>query len=56
MLVQAAKYLRDKLIVPASRYLRKDAFGTERTQERRRSARTDVVPIDKRTPFGNTSK
>jgi len=51
MLVQAAKYLRDKLIVPANRYLRKDAFGTGRTQERRRPMRTDVVPVDKRTPF-----
>ena len=52
MLVQATKYMRAKNIVPAGRYLKKDSFGTERTQERRRPDRTDVVPVQKRNkPF-----
>lgn len=52
MLVKATKYMRDKNIVPASRYQRLDAFGTQRTQERRRPARTGVVDVQKRNkPF-----
>lgn len=48
MLVQAQKYLRAKKIIPADRYLKKDSFGTSRTQEKRRPDRTDVVPVQKR--------
>ena len=48
MLVQAQKYLRTKHLIPADRYLKKDSFGTSRTQERRRPDRTDVVPAQKR--------
>lgn len=48
MIVQAQKYLRDKNVIPADRYRRLDAFGTSRTQERRRPDRTDVVPAQKR--------
>lgn len=52
MLVQAAKYMRAKKIIPADRYLKKDSFGTSRTQERRRPDRTDVVPAAERNkPF-----
>lgn len=43
MLVAAQKYLRDKGVIPASRYLKTDAFGTARTQERRRPARLGGV-------------
>lgn len=43
MRVQAQKYLRSKNIIPADRYLKKDSFGTARTQEIRRPDRTDVV-------------
>ena len=45
MRVAAQKYLRAKNVIPAGRYLRQDAFGTSRTQERRRPARTDAVPV-----------
>lgn len=48
MLVQAQKYLRAKKIIPADRYLKKDSFGTSRTQEKRRPDRTDVVPVQTR--------
>jgi len=48
MLVKAASYMRAKNIVPAAQYLKKDSFGTSRTQERRRPDRTDVVPAQKR--------
>lgn len=47
MLVQAQKYLRTKHLIPADRYLKKDSFGTSRTQERTRPPRTDVVPAQK---------
>lgn len=46
--VSVIKFLRDHRIVPADRYLKKDSFGTDRTQERRRPDRTDVVPAKKR--------
>ena len=48
MLVQAQKYLRTKHLIPADRYLKKDSFGTSRTQERRRPPRMDVVSAPKR--------
>ena len=48
MLVQAQKYLRSKNVIPGDRYRRLDAFGTDRTQERKRPERTDVVPLQKR--------
>lgn len=51
-LVQISKFLRDHKVIPADRYLKKNSFGTDRTQERRRPDRTDVVPVKKRTsPF-----
>lgn len=50
MQAQAQKYLRDKNVIPADRYRKLDAFGTSRTQERRRPDRTDVVPAQKRKP------
>ena len=43
MLIQMQSYLRSKLINPTDRYLKKDSFGTSRTQEVRRPDRTDVV-------------
>ena len=46
--VSVINYLRDRKIVPADRYLKKNSFGTDRTQERRRPDRTDVVPVKKR--------
>jgi hypothetical protein len=49
MIVQAAKYMRAKGIIPADRYRKLDAFGTSRTQEKRRPERTDVVSVQKRT-------
>ena len=48
MLVQAQKYLRTKHLIPADRYRKLDAFGTSRTQERRRPPRADVLPAPKR--------
>ena len=48
MLVQAAKYMRAKNIIPTDRYRKLDAYGTSRTQERRRPDRTDVVPAAER--------
>lgn len=53
MLVQAQKYLRLKNLIPADRYLKKDSFGTSRTQEKRRPARTDVVSVQKPTSKAN---
>lgn len=50
MLIQAQKYLRNKGLIPADRYLKKDSFGTSRTQERRRPSRLDVVPAQKPNP------
>lgn len=47
MLVAMQDYLRDKRLIPADRYLRTDAFGTPRTQERRRPARTSAVSVQK---------
>lgn len=47
MLVQAQKYMRNKNVIPADRYLKKDSFGTSRTQERRRPDRRDVVSVQK---------
>jgi len=45
MRVAAAKYLRDKRIIPAGRYLKTDTYGTGRTQERLRPDRTGEVPL-----------
>jgi hypothetical protein len=42
--VSVIKFLRDKAIVQPDRYLRKNAYATGATQERRRPDRTDVVP------------
>ena len=47
MLVQAQKYLRNKGLIPANRYLKKDSFGTFRTQETRRPDRLNVVLVQK---------
>lgn len=44
MRTAAAKYLRDKRIIPAGRYLKTDTYGTGRTQERLRPDRTGEVP------------
>lgn len=47
MLVAADKYLRAKNVIPADRYLRIDSWGADRTQERRRPARSSAVPVQK---------
>ena len=47
MRVAIQDYLRAKGVIPAGRYLKKDSFGASRTQEKRRPARTDVVPVQK---------
>jgi hypothetical protein len=47
--VRIEQYLREKNVVPAGKNLKKDSFGTQRTQEKRRPARTDVVPVQQRT-------
>ena len=49
MLVKVADYLRSKKIVPPGKDLKKDSFGTSRTQEKRRPSRVDVVPWEKRS-------
>lgn len=48
MIVQITYYMRRQRIIPATRYLRTDAFGTCRTQERRRPDRTDALVVQKR--------
>ena len=53
MRVQAQKYLRSKNIIPIDRYLKKDSFGTSRTQERRRPDRTDAVLIPTNKKINN---
>lgn len=45
MRVAAQKYLRDKNIIPANRWLKVDTFGTGRTQERRRPDRFGETPV-----------
>lgn len=47
MRVAAQTYLRLKNLIPADRYRKIDSFGTSRTQEKRRPARTDVVSVQK---------
>jgi hypothetical protein len=47
MLVQAQKYMRNKNVIPTDRYLKKDSFGTSRTQERRRPDRRDALSVQK---------
>ena len=53
MIVAAQDYLRSHSVIPAGRYLKKDSFGTSRTQEKRRPARTDVVPVQKHNNCNN---
>jgi len=48
MRVLVQQFLREKNLIPAGQGLKKDSFGTSRTQERRRPDRTDVVPVQKR--------
>ena len=49
MLVQAQKFLRENKVIPPDRYLKKDSFGTQRTQERRRPDRREAVFVAKST-------
>ena len=49
MRIAACKYLRDKNVIPAGRYLKTDSWGTERTQERRRPDRRNAVPAQKQS-------
>lgn len=47
MRVAAQKYLRARNVIPADRYLKLDAFGSGRTQERRRPDRSTVESVQK---------
>lgn len=48
MRVAANDYMRKHGVIPAGWYLKLDSFGTNRTRERKRPARLNAVPVQKR--------